>query len=211
MNEDCTGQQLENQIERLKGQVTWQIYDSAWPEQIPHMPAGHGQPSQVKPADRVYSYPMFPADGYASQEHIDACVADGSLLKADTLEELVEQMGVPKEKALATIRRYNELARKGVDEDFGKRADRMFPLEKAPFYADKLRMTLLLVTFSGLETDADARVLDEARDPIPGLYAAGNVQGGRTSVDYPTVLPGISHTLCLTYGRIAGRNAAAGK
>lgn len=44
----------------------------------------------------------------------------------------------------------------------------------------------------------------------PGLYVAGNVQGNRFSVDYPLTVPGLSHSIALTFGRIAGRNAAQG-
>ena len=41
----------------------------------------------------------------------------------------------------ATIERYNELAAAGNDEDFGKRADRLFPVEEGPFYAYPLTDT----------------------------------------------------------------------
>lgn len=44
--------------------------------------------------------------------------------------------------------------------------------------------------------------------PIPGLYAAGNVQGGRFLVDYPVVTAGVSHAFALVYGRLAGTQAA---
>lgn len=53
-----------------------------------------------------------------------------------------------------------------------------------------------------------AEVIDKFGNPIPGLYATGNVQGGRFAVDYPTIVCGISHSSCLTYGRIAGTEAA---
>ncbi|MGI5936321.1 MAG: hypothetical protein ACOX7I_05940 [Oscillospiraceae bacterium] len=43
---------------------------------------------------------------------------------------------------------------------------------------------------------------------IKGLYVAGNVQGNRFAVDYPTLLPGISHSIALVFGRAAGFNAA---
>ena len=42
---------------------------------------------------------------------------------------------------------------------------------------------------------------------IPGLYAAGNVQGNRVAVDYPLTVPGLSHSLALVYGRIAVESA----
>lgn len=44
-------------------------------------------------------------------------------------------MEVPADELQATLDRYNELYDLGVDEDFGKRADRLAPVRKPPFYA----------------------------------------------------------------------------
>ena len=41
-NEDCPGQQLENQIELLKGTTAYQIFDAGWKDQLEFMPAFHG-------------------------------------------------------------------------------------------------------------------------------------------------------------------------
>ena len=60
----------------------------------------------------------------------------------------------------------------------------------------------------GLDSDENGRCLDENGVVIPGLYAAGNVQGGRFAIDYPTVLPGLSHSMALSYGRRVGTLAA---
>ena len=45
---------------------------------------------------------------------------------------------------------------------------------------------------------------------IPGLYVCGNVQGSRYAVEYPICLRGISHSLCVYYGYVAGKNCVAG-
>ena len=47
-------------------------------------------------------------------------------------------------------------------------------------------------------------------DIIPGLYACGNVQGNRFSIIYPEVLQGHSIAMAMTFGYIAGTNAAMG-
>jgi len=52
-------------------------------------------------------------------------------------------------------------------------------------------------------------VLDTDYNKISGLYACGNVMGGRFLGDYPVVLAGTSHGTCLCYGRLAGYQAAA--
>lgn len=46
------------------------------------------------------------------------------------------------------------------------------------------------------------------RNPIPGLYAAGNVQGDRFALQYPISTPGCSVGLVLFYGYVAGKSAA---
>ena len=40
--------------------------------------------------------------------------------KADSIEALAEQMGVPAATFKATVERYNQLTQQGKDEDFGK-------------------------------------------------------------------------------------------
>ena len=111
------------------------------------------------------------------------------------------------------------MCEKGVDEDFGKAAEKMFPVVDPPFYAityDMLKHTSvedvscmrLLVTMGGLVTDDNARVLDDDSNPIPGLFAVGNVQGGRFVEDYPFTLSGASHAAALTYGYLTGKYLA---
>jgi succinate dehydrogenase/fumarate reductase flavoprotein subunit len=212
MNEDCPGQQVENQINLQKGKMSWQIFDSKWREEIPYMPMGHGSCSHVLDKEAVKegkkTANLLPFDGWASEDFLEDQVRNGRAVKADTLEELIEKMGIPKEEALQQIERYNTLAEKKMDEDFGKEGSRMFEIKEGPFYACKLTSAPVLCTHSGLESDEMAHCLDQDRNVIPGLYVCGNVQGNRMAVDYPTVLPGFSHAIALTFGREAGKNAA---
>ena len=143
------------------------------------------------------------------------CLEDGvtRLLVNQLLTDWRTQLGwyvkvetVADEAALtATIERYNELAAAGNDEDFGKRADRLFPVEEGPFYAYPLTDTVILVNMGGLQTDVDFNVMDTEDEVIEGLYAVGNAQGGRFLVDYPLPAPGISHGMALTHGMLVGR------
>ena len=214
MNEDCPGAYVEAQINSLRERCAWQFFDANWPEQIPFMPFGHGSCSQVLDDDAVARGACFnmltPFDGYASHSFVNKCIENGVAFKANTLEELVELIGLPKEQTLASISRYNELAELGSDHDFGKTSSRLFPLVQAPFYATKIQSANLLCCHGGLESDEDAHVLDNDRNIIPGLYAAGNVQGNRLVVDYPTTLPGLSHSLALTFGRKAALSCVNG-
>ena len=124
---------------------------------------------------------------------------------ANSIAELAKLMEVDEAALTATIERYNELAAAGNDEDFGKRADRLFPVEEGPFYAYPLTDTVILVNMGGLQTDVDFNVMDTEDEVIEGLYAVGNAQGGRFLVDYPLPAPGISHGMALTHGMLVGR------
>jgi len=104
----------------------------------------------------------------------------------------------------------NQMAKNGKDEDFGKATSRLFPVENPPFYASPATTAVMLVCIGGLESDEDCHVYDQQRKVIPGLYAAGNIQGNRFAVQYPIPIVGISHSLALYYGYVAGKNAAAG-
>ena len=128
---------------------------------------------------------------------------------AATIGELADLIGVDKAALEATVARYNELCAKGVDEDFGKPAQYMIPVEGDEYYA--FRMTPgTSVTFGGLEIDPSARVLDTNNQPIPGLYAAGEVAfTGLFDAEYPCC--GMAIGSAVYYGRIAAESAIAGK
>ena len=104
---------------------------------------------------------------------------------ASSIEELAGLIGVDADHLKATVDRYNELCAKGVDEDFGKPAEYMIPVEGDTYYA--FRMTPgSSVTFGGLEINDKSQVLDTNDQPIPGLYAAGEVAfTGLFDAEYP--------------------------
>ena len=213
MNEDLPGQQLENQIELQKNRESWQIFDSNWPEQLPYMPAAHGGACYYEDYASEDEGPKNNTTyrNYKSPYQLEAAVADGRAVKADTLEELVAKIypddTAAQQTALDSIQRYNELAKAGYDEDFHKPASRMWAVENGPFYADKFTTALLLVCIGGLESDEDCHTFDADRNVIPGLYVAGNIQGNRFATEYPIGLKGVSHSMAMYYGYIAGKNA----
>ena len=213
MNEDLPGQQLENQIELQKNRESWQIFDSNWPEQLPYMPAAHGGACYYEDYASEDEGPKNNTTyrNYKSPYQLEAAVADGRAVKADTLEELVAKIypddTAAQQTALDSIQRYNELAKAGYDEDFHKPASRMWAVENGPFYADKFTTALLLVCIGGLESDEDCHTFDSDRNVIPGLYVAGNIQGNRFATEYPIGLKGVSHSMAMYYGYVAGKNA----
>ena len=206
MNEDTPGQQTENQIELQKGYGCYMIFDSKWGEEVDNFAPTHGS---------VYH---FLAEGETgdgkSQADVDAGVESGDILKADTLEELFnmlnDQFGLDVDAALASVERYNELAKAGHDDDFGKAANRMFALENPPYYATTMGRATMLVIASGLESDEDCHTYNAERDIIPGLYVAGNAQGDRFAVQYPIAMEGVATSMAIYYGRVAGENCVKG-
>ena len=177
MNEDVPGQQLENQIENQPGRVSYQFFDGAWRDQVPHFKPEHGAVCYVLEDGAIESgevnATLTHKDSFASQEQIDASVEAGTCLKADTIDGLLEAIGADNidiEAAKASIERYNELAAAGNDEDFGKKASRMFALETPPFYACKLGTSTMLVCMCGLQSDAEGHTYDADGNVKKGLY-----------------------------------------
>lgn len=213
VNEDVGGSQLSSQLFRQPGNIGWQIFDDKWPEQIGHMGVSHGsvnfcvepdQNPQLKGAGMTTGRtPFITREGVRTSRGI---------VIADSLQELAGKLGIDKtarETLLASISRYNELCRKGVDEDFGKTPKRLFPISTSPFYATRFSPGGMLVCMGGLTCDPETgNVLDTDYKGIEGLYAAGNTMGGRFLVDYPVVVAGASHGFALTYGRLVGYTVA---
>jgi len=139
--------------------------------------------------------------------------------KAATLKGLAEQLGMDGGRLEATVDRFNAFARSGKDLDFRRgdsAQDRFYsvlaegpnpnlgPLEKGPFYAAEV-WPGDLGTKGGLRTDAYARVLDEAGEAIPGLYATGNCSAAVMGHTYP----GAGGTIgpSMTFGFLAAEHA----
>ena len=78
-------------------------------------------------------------------------------------------------------------------------------VDDAPFFATP-RKPALHHTMGGLTIDTQTHVLDEEGNPIPGLYAAGEVAGG---IHAGNRLGGNAVADCFVYGRIAGETASA--
>lgn len=123
---------------------------------------------------------------------VESQVEAGLVMKADTLEELADKLGFEgeaKETFLATCERYNEIYDAQYDEDFGKPTCRLSELRTPPFYGAWLGASLLC-TMQGILINENAQAIDEAREPIAGLYCAGNNAGSFFANNYPCVLPG---------------------
>ncbi|MBP3240299.1 MAG: FAD-dependent oxidoreductase [Oribacterium sp.] len=137
--------------------------------------------------------------------------ADGFIVKADTIEELAEKLGLPADKFKATVDRYNELYKKGEDEDFGKEGFRLSSLTEAPFYGVRQAGGYLICTMDGILINEEMHALDSESKPIEGLFVVGNDAGGYYNGSYPNLLSGTQAGRIATFGRLAGQLAAEGK
>lgn len=138
-----------------------------------------------------------------SDETIEREIKEGIIIKADTLEELAEKIGVPADELTSTIAQYNKCVDEGHDPEFEKSAFGL-KVEQAPFYATP-RQPSVHHTMGGLKIDTQARVIDKEGNIIKGLYAAGEVAGG---IHAGNRLGGNALIDIFTYGRIAGQSAA---
>jgi 3-oxosteroid 1-dehydrogenase len=141
------------------------------------------------------------------------------LKKADTLEGLAAILGIDADGLKGSAQRISEYARTGKDLDFN-RGDTVFdryygdanvqpnpclaPIEKPPFYGMEA-FAGELGTKGGLVADACGRVLSEAGEVIPGLYAVGNCSASAMGTTYPG--PGSTLGPAATFGYIAGNHA----
>ncbi|MEM6266873.1 MAG: FAD-binding protein, partial [Pseudomonadota bacterium] len=183
--------QFDPQTYSYPNQPAWLVFDAQFAERYP---LGTRMPGQPIP------------------EHV---------AQAEDIAALARAIGLYPAALEHTIVRFNVHARAGQDPDFergtsaydhfyGDRtregpAVTLGPIEQAPFYAVEVHLGML-GTNGGPRTDAKARILDHAGEPIPGLYGAGN------AIACPTggIYAGAGGTLgpALTFGYIAGRAAA---
>jgi hypothetical protein len=137
------------------------------------------------------------------EAEMDKRLQDGSLFKADTLDDLATQLKVPVDTFKASVERYNSMSAAGTDTDFDVPAQFLSEIKTAPFYATPLVCSVLTIPF-GLHVNNDSQVCTETDEPIDGLFAVGNVQGDFFGLNYPVHCPGISHGRCVTFGQLVG-------
>ncbi|HEX5796663.1 MAG TPA: FAD-binding protein, partial [Geminicoccaceae bacterium] len=119
-------------------------------------------------------------------------------------------------RALETIKAYNAAVKQDVPFDPNVKDGRgtngltipksnwANPLDEPPFEAYRVTCGITF-TFGGLRIDQQAQVLDSDLEPIPGLYAAGELVGGLFYFNYPG---GTGLTAGAVFGRLAGASAA---
>jgi 3-oxosteroid 1-dehydrogenase len=165
---------------------------------------------------------LFAAELFPRMPIPPAWYEAGIAHKSDDLGDLAALMGVPRDRFVHNISRFNDGAYAGDDPDFGRGRsayDRYYgdptvtpspnlrPLTEGPFYSVKMVLSDL-GTCGGLQADDHARVLREDGTTIDGLYALGNTAANTFGATYPGA--GATIAQGLVFGYIAARDAAGG-
>lgn len=142
---------------------------------------------------------------------------DASFIEAATLEELVVKLdGVDKVTAMETIKEYNKAVNTTTPFDptikDGKKTEGLKlnktnwanTIDVPPFRAYPVTGGITF-TYGGVKVNRKAEVLNEQGEPIPGLFACGEMVGGVFFHGYPG---GSGLTSGTVFGRHAGASAA---
>lgn len=127
----------------------------------------------------------------------------------ETLDDVAAELGLDADKLKASIEKYNGYCANGVDEEFGKDAQYLFPLESGPYYAFELYAGIF-TTVGGMKITPDAQVLDANAQPIPHLYAIGCDAGGIYGDSYDvSICEGSCQGFAVFSGKAAAEHIAA--
>jgi succinate dehydrogenase/fumarate reductase flavoprotein subunit len=136
-----------------------------------------------------------------------------------SIADLAHAIGIEPARLQSTIERYNNAVAIGVDDEFNKGGTTferfngdasqapnpcMGPIKTAPFYAVEVWPAEIACS-SGLSTDEDGRVLNDAGIAIEGLYACGNDMASPFDGTYPG--PGTTLGPAFVFAYRAARHA----
>ncbi len=132
-------------------------------------------------------------------------VEKGLAVSGDTIEVLAEAMKAPPETLAATLASWNKAIADQKDEAFGRDTGMEYDISKGPFYAVQIAPGVHH-TMGGLKINVNTEVIGASGEPIPGLFAAGEVTGG---IHGGNRLGGNAVADIVVFGRQAGQSAAA--
>ena len=150
---------------------------------------------------------------YPARDWVDAngatirdMVALGSVVEADSLDDLAKKTGMDAGKLKASIDGYNKIVKDGAKDPLGfvanNKADTT--LTEGPWYACQ-KVVTVHHTMGGIKINTKAEVIGTDGKVIPGLYAAGEVTGG---IHGSNRLGGNAIADVMLFGRTAGAEAA---
>jgi succinate dehydrogenase/fumarate reductase flavoprotein subunit len=171
----------------------------------------HTRDTYEKIAQRFIKNPAFASKAYLYVTWEEELLEEATLpipptFAADTLEELAQQIGMPAEALVETVRRYNQFCANGVDEDFGKQPPLLIPLEHGPYYA-VMGQRFSEAALGGLMVDGQCRVLRNDGSHIPGLYGVGDATSAMHRKDEMAVISELTWGVASAFA--SGTNAVS--
>lgn len=136
------------------------------------------------------------------RSYLQGLVLMGYVEKANSIDELAQLIDIDADILINTIDQYNQSV--ALQSDCLGRETLINAIDKPPFYANMKKPTIHH-TLGGIEINEMAQVLNQDKQPINGLFAAGEVTGG---IHGANRLGGNSFPDMIVFGRIAGKNAA---
>ncbi|MFW7950937.1 flavocytochrome c [Vagococcus fluvialis] len=133
------------------------------------------------------------------KKEYDSLVDRGLLVQADTVEEAAKHFEIDAKELQTTIDNYNKYAKDGKDLEFNKRGE-LVAFGEGPYYIMK-SIPAVHHTMGGLTINTKAQLLDGDKNPIPNVYAAGEVTG---DVHGTNRLGSDAIADIIVFGRIAG-------
>ena len=139
----------------------------------------------------------------------------GTPIVGDTIQEIAQKLSISGGTLLRTVEEFNAAVQPGVFDPAVKDGKRTLSLEPpksnwaltidSPPYTVYPATCGITFTFGGIQIDTEARVIDTEDNPIPGLYATGEITGDFFYHNYPG---GTGLMRGAVFGRISGANAA---
>lgn len=128
----------------------------------------------------------------------------GFVIQGDTIEALAKEIGVPADQLTATLDTWNSAVKNKEDAEFGRTTAMDHDLSSGPYYAIKIAPGIHY-TMGGVKINTNTEVLNKDGQPIPGLFAAGELTGGLHGQNR---IGGNSVAEIIIFGRQAGIKSA---
>lgn len=177
---------IADKIHALEDRTAWAIYSS----------------------DNMYiTFRYEEEGGMFDLADMEALAANGTLVKADTIEELAEKIGADPATLKRNVDEHNWYYDYQINDDWGTAAAALQPIKTGPFYAGR-QIASVMGTITGLVIDTDMQVLNADGAAIPNLYAIGELIFGNIFNDnYPA--SGTAIGICLNTGMLAAQHAVS--
>ena len=152
-----------------------------------------------------YAYIIFDQRLREGLKATEKYISTGITVQGDTIEDLAAQLDMDPATLAQTLADWNGYVAAQNDPDFGRTTGMEADLSQAPYYAIKIAPGIHH-TMGGVKIDTQARVINTQGDPIPGLFAAGEVTGG---VHGGNRIGGNAVADIVVFGKVAAQSAIA--